>query len=153
MEFDYERWAAWGDWRRLRRTAEEEDTLRQDTKPSWGEREAQRKRRLYDRVGSCRDDCDYPSECHHLRSEMRQRFTMVDSDEVSPISPPSMEEAARSILRMGVEEADCVFAQRIIWRADAPEREEWEDWWDDESGYGAASEDEDVDMVYEDIRG
>ncbi|KAF4903826.1 hypothetical protein CGCF415_v001997 [Colletotrichum fructicola] len=117
MEFDYERWAAWGDWRRLRHIVEEEDTLRQETKPPWGEREAQRKRRLYDRVGSCRDDCDYPSECHHLRSGLWQRFTVVDGGEVSPLSPlalspdsPSMEEAARSILRMGVEEADCVFA-------------------------------------------
>ncbi|KAF3805464.1 hypothetical protein GCG54_00002809 [Colletotrichum gloeosporioides] len=171
MEFDYERWAAWGDWRRLCRTAEE-DTLRQETNPSWGERESQRKTRLYDRVGSCRDDCDYPSECHHLRSEMRQRFTVVDSGEVSPISPPSMEEAARSILGMGVEEADCIFAAADYLEsrfaearrgeisglgfdvyADAPEREEWEEWWDDDSGYGAASEDEDVDMVYEDIRG
>ncbi|KAJ0340532.1 hypothetical protein COL922a_003342 [Colletotrichum nupharicola] len=149
MEFDYERWAAWGDWRRLRRTAEEEDTLRQDTKPSWGEREAQRKRRLYDRMGSCRDDCDYPSECHHLRSEMRQRFTMVDSDEVSPISPPSMEEAARFAGAHRGENSGLGFDVYV----DAPEREEWEDWWDDDSGYGAASEDEDVDMVYEDIRG
>ncbi|KAF4869912.1 hypothetical protein CGCSCA1_v010910 [Colletotrichum siamense] len=179
MEFDYERWAAWGDWRRLRRAAEEEDTLRQETKPPWGEREAQRKRRLYDRVGSCRDDCDYPSECHHLRSGLWQRFTVVDGGEVSPLSPlalspdsPSMEEAARSILRMGVEEADCVFAAADYLESrfagahqgensglgfdvyvDAPERQEWEDWWDDDRGYGAASEDEDVDMVYEDIRG
>ncbi|KAF0325241.1 hypothetical protein GQ607_007568 [Colletotrichum asianum] len=179
MEFDYERWAAWGDWRRLRRTAEEEDSLRQETNPSWGEREAQRRSRLYDRKGSCRDDCDYPSECHHLRSEMRQRFTGVDGGEVSPLSPlalspdsPSMEEAARSILRMDVEEADCVLAAPDYLESrfaearrgeisglgfdvyvDAPLREESEEWCDDDSGYGAASEDEDVDMVFEDIRG
>ncbi|KAH0425650.1 hypothetical protein CcaCcLH18_10818 [Colletotrichum camelliae] len=150
------------------------------TNRSWSEREAQRKRRLYDRQGSCLDDCDYPSECHHLRSEMRQPFTMVDGGEVSPLSPlalssatSSMEEAARSILRMGVvEEADCVFAAADYLESrfaearrgensglgfdvyvDAPEREDWEEWWDVDSGYGAASEDEDVDMVYEDIRG
>ncbi|KAL5920338.1 hypothetical protein ACKVWC_002429, partial [Pyricularia oryzae] len=53
-EFDYAGWAAWGEWRRGRLTAEAKDAA------------------FVDGFYSCADHCDYPSECHHTRYRFAQ---------------------------------------------------------------------------------
>ncbi|TLD31187.1 hypothetical protein PspLS_02669 [Pyricularia sp. CBS 133598] len=56
-EFDYAGWAAWGEWKRGRLTAEAKDAA------------------LVDGSYSCADYCDYPSECHHTRYRIaHERF-------------------------------------------------------------------------------
>ncbi|KAI0007514.1 hypothetical protein F4779DRAFT_500247 [Xylariaceae sp. FL0662B] len=84
-EFDYAGWAEWGAWRRKVLGLQGEDQGRRD-------------QAFVDRVHSCAQDCDYPSECHHeryrLASEARQRDRMLETlveeesePEPEPVSP------------------------------------------------------------------
>ncbi|KAI6352250.1 hypothetical protein MCOR25_009471 [Pyricularia grisea] len=60
-EFDYAGWAAWGDWKRGRLTAEAKDAA------------------FVDGSYSCADYCDYPSECHHTRYRIAQQRFEADA--------------------------------------------------------------------------
>ncbi|GKT97428.1 hypothetical protein Ct61P_15278 [Colletotrichum tofieldiae] len=86
MEFDYQRWRAWGAWR-------------EGAGPAVSEGRRGRPRR------DCWQECQYPSECHHLRAMRRGRgdagsgfrATAVDEQPVSPpSSPPSLSPLLRS---------------------------------------------------------
>ncbi|KAI1656552.1 hypothetical protein F4813DRAFT_363631 [Daldinia decipiens] len=79
-EFDYNGWAEWGAWRRK--------VLGMETV---GQSEKRREQAFLYESHNCMIDCNYPSECHHVRYKLRaQRFrkTLLEALPEEPQSPP-----------------------------------------------------------------
>ncbi|KAF3071241.1 hypothetical protein GL218_00610 [Daldinia childiae] len=79
-EFDYNGWAEWGAWRRK--------VLGMETV---GRSEKRREQAFLHESHNCMIDCNYPSECHHVRYKLRaERFrkTFLEALPEEPQSPP-----------------------------------------------------------------
>ncbi|KAI0131104.1 hypothetical protein F4814DRAFT_404824 [Daldinia grandis] len=79
-EFDYNGWVEWGAWRRK--------VLGMETV---GRTEKRRERDFLHEAHNCMVDCNYPSECHHVRHKLRAeefRKTLLESLPEEPQSPP-----------------------------------------------------------------
>ncbi|KAK2016349.1 hypothetical protein LZ32DRAFT_97785 [Colletotrichum eremochloae] len=71
MEFDYQRWRAWATWR---------DGVRgSPSRPPPSEGRPERRGRQRGRRTDCWRECDYPSECHHLRATTGRGEVMAQS--------------------------------------------------------------------------
>ncbi|KAK1986342.1 hypothetical protein LZ30DRAFT_778378 [Colletotrichum cereale] len=83
MEFDYQRWRVWAAWR---------ETVGDSPSPppppaSEGRHERRgRQRWRRGRRGDCWQECDYPSECHHLRATRRGEVDAPSGSVSGPVS-------------------------------------------------------------------
>ncbi|KAI2783183.1 hypothetical protein F4815DRAFT_460185 [Daldinia loculata] len=78
-EFDYNGWADWGAWRRK--------VLGMETV---GRTERRREQAFLHESHNCMIDCNYPSECHHVRYKLRAekfRKTLLEALPEEPQSP------------------------------------------------------------------
>ncbi|KAI0854026.1 hypothetical protein F5Y00DRAFT_64960 [Daldinia vernicosa] len=79
-EFDYNGWEEWGAWRRK--------VLSMETV---SRTERQRRQAFFHESHNCMVDCNYPSECHHVRHKVRSeefRKTLLEALPEEPQSPP-----------------------------------------------------------------
>ncbi|KAH6977307.1 hypothetical protein BKA56DRAFT_617544 [Ilyonectria sp. MPI-CAGE-AT-0026] len=86
-EFDYDAWASIGELRRNRESWSSNIAAgRGGGKQSKLEIEGARMKRLIDNTHNCSRDCDYPSECYHVR------YPATSQAEASPVESPTTEE-------------------------------------------------------------